>query len=80
MRLSYVVHDKRNDRLGLAVEERLQTICAARMHQLTHGLALDLTNPLARDVELFADFFERVIRLRVDAVTHTQHLRFARRQ
>jgi hypothetical protein len=80
MRLPCMTHDKRNDRLGLAVEERLQAICAARMHQLAHGLAFDLTNPLARDVELLADFFERVVRLRVDAVTHTQHLRFTRRQ
>ena len=50
------------------------------MAQFAQGFRFDLANALARDVELFADFFERVIGVEVDAEAHTQHFCFARCQ
>ena len=47
------------------------------MLQLADRLGFDLANALARDVELFADFFERVVGAHLDAETHAQHLGFA---
>ena len=50
------------------------------MPQLTQRFCLNLPNPLARHVKLFANFFERVVGIHVDTETHAQHLGFARRQ
>ena len=50
------------------------------MTQLPERLRLDLADSLAGHVELFADLFERVIGVHVDAEAHTQHLGFARRE
>ena len=48
------------------------------MTQLAQRFRFDLTDALARHVELLADFFEGVVGVQVDAETHAQHLRFAR--
>src|SRR5690606_10805566 len=61
-------------------QEASQLLAAARMTELAQRLRFDLTDTLARDVELLADFFERVVRVHVDAETHAQHFRFARRE
>ena len=50
------------------------------MTQLAQRLGLDLADAFARNVELLADFFQRVIGVHFDAETHAQHLGFARRQ
>src|SRR3546814_4233693 len=63
----------------LLVEERTQVVRAARMAQLAQRLGLDLANALAGDVELLADFFERVVGVHVDAEAHPQHLGLTRR-
>jgi hypothetical protein len=43
------------------VEEALQPLGARRMPQLAQRLGFDLAYALARDVELLADFLERVV-------------------
>src|SRR5437773_8277818 len=63
-----------------AFEKRPQLPAARRMPQLAQRLRLDLPDPLAGDVELLADFLQRVVGVHLDAETHPQHLRFARRQ
>ena len=50
------------------------------MAQLAQGFGLDLADSFAGYVKLFADFFERVVGVHVDAETHTQHFGFARGQ
>ena len=50
------------------------------MAQLAQRLRLDLADALARDVELLADFLQRVVGVHLDAEAHAQHLRLARRQ
>src|SRR5690606_34947360 len=55
-------------------EEASQLLAAARMPQLAQRLRLDLADALARDVELLADLFERVVGVHVDAEAHAQHL------
>src|SRR3546814_7725402 len=62
----------------LDVEERAQLFGAARVAQLAQRLRLDLANALAGDVELLADFFQRVVGVHVDAEAHAQYFRFAR--
>src|SRR3546814_15942098 len=64
----------------LLVEERTQVVRAARMAQLAQRLGLDLANALAGDVELLADFFERVVGVHVDAEAHPQPLGLTRGQ
>ena len=64
--------------ITLMRQERAQLLRTARVDELTHCLAFDLANPLAGHVELLANFFERVIRDRIDTKAHSQHLRFAR--
>ena len=64
----------------LEVEEAAQLLRAARMAQLAQRLGLDLADALAGDVELLADFFQRVVGVHVDAEAHAQHLGLARRQ
>src|SRR6185369_3332632 len=62
------------------VEIRAQLVRAARMLELPDRLGLDLADPLAGDVELLADFLERVVGRHLDAEAHPKHLRLARRQ
>src|SRR5499427_727326 len=62
------------------IEERAELFRAARMAQLAQRLGLDLADALARDVELLADLFQRVVGVHVDAEAHAQNLRFARRE
>src|SRR3954464_3242037 len=50
------------------------------MPQLPQRLGFDLAYALARDVELLADFFQRVVGRHLDAEAHAQHLRLARRE
>ena len=50
------------------------------MAQLAQGLGFDLADALAGDVELLADFFQRVVGVHFDAEAHAQHLGFPRRQ
>src|SRR5499427_691501 len=64
----------------LEIEERAELFRAARMAQLAQRLGLDLADALARDVELLADLFQRVVGVHVDAEAHAQNLRFARRE
>ena len=48
---------------GLAtLEEALQLVRTRRMTQLAQGLGFDLADTFTGDVELFADFFQRMIR------------------
>ena len=52
-------------------------IRARGMAQFSQCLRFDLSNSLTGHVELFADFFQSVIRIHVDAKSHTQHLRLS---
>src|SRR5688572_4888136 len=61
-------------------QERPQLLAAARMPQFPQRLGLDLPDALTGDVELLADFLERVIGVHVDAKAHPEYLRLARCQ
>src|SRR3989454_774116 len=50
------------------------------MAELAQRLRLDLADALARDVELLADFLERMVGVHVDAKAHAQDFRLARRE
>ena len=50
------------------------------MAQFAQGLGFYLSDTLAGDVELFADFFQRVVGVHLDTETHAQHFGFALRQ
>src|SRR4051812_38243026 len=58
-------------------DERAQMLGARRMTQLDEGLGLYLADAFARQLEMLADFFQRVLGLHVDAEAHPQNLRFA---
>src|SRR5690606_31234647 len=60
----------------LLVEEAAQVVAAGGVAQLAQGLGFDLPDPLAGDVELLADFFQRVVGIHVDAEAHAQYLGF----
>src|SRR4249920_3493141 len=62
------------------LDERLEALRARRMPQLAQRLRLDLADALARDLEVLADLFERVVALLADAEAHAQDLLLARRQ
>src|SRR5690606_37625954 len=64
--------------LRLAFEEALELVSPTRVTQLAQRLGLDLADPLAGDVELLADFLQRVVGAHLDAEAHPQHLRFER--
>ena len=49
-------------------------IRARGMAQFSQRFRFDLSNSLTGHVELFADFFQSVIRIHVDTKSHTQHL------
>src|SRR6056297_1368412 len=63
----------------LEVEEAAKLLRAGRVAQLAQGLGLYLPDALAGDVELLADFFQRMVGVHVDAEAHAQHLGLARR-
>ena len=44
------------------------------------SFGFDLADAFAGDVELFADFFQRVVGVHFDTETHAQHFRFAWRE
>src|SRR6188508_806068 len=69
-----------NARVASILEETPQLLAAARVPQLAQRLGLDLPDALARDVELLADFLERVVGIHVDTEAHAQDLGFARRE
>ena len=50
------------------------------MLELAQSLRLDLTDTFARDRELLADFFQRVVGVHADAEAHAQHALLARRE
>ena len=50
------------------------------MAQFSECLGFDLSDAFAGDVELLADFFQRVIGVHADTEAHTQHLGFPRGQ
>src|SRR6202000_551660 len=62
--------------LVLLVEEGAQMLASRRVAQLAQRLGFDLTNPLAGDIELLADFLEGVVGIHVDAEAHAQDLGF----
>src|SRR6186997_3345657 len=61
-------------------EEAAQLFRSTRMTQLAQRLRFDLTNALARHIELLAHFFQRVVGVHVDTEPHTKHLGFTRGQ
>src|SRR5258708_3870604 len=48
--------------------------CTLRRTELPQSLGLDLADALARDVELLADLFKRVLALAANAEAQTDHL------
>src|SRR5258706_9143021 len=71
---------RRGECSAFAFEEAAQLLGARGMAELPQRLRLDLADALARDVELLADFLERVVGVHLDAEAHSQHLRLAWRQ
>ncbi len=65
--------------LSFLIEEALESLRARGVPQLPQRLGLDLAYALARDVELLADFLERVVGGHLDAEAHAQHFRLSRR-
>src|SRR5262249_53934661 len=61
-------------------DERLEPLAARRMAELAERFCLDLADALARDLEVLADLFERVVALLADAEPHAQDLLLARGQ
>src|SRR5262249_34006242 len=61
-------------------QEAPQFLRARRMAQLAQRLGLDLANALARDGEILADFFERVLAAVGEAEAQPKHLLLARRE
>src|SRR5438874_553146 len=68
------------DKILFPLEKTPQLFRTRRMPQLAQCLGLDLADALAGDIELLADFFQRVVGVHLDPETHAQHLRFARRE
>src|SRR5258708_4664664 len=58
------------------VEETPQLPASARMLQLPQRLRLDLPDTFARNTELLADFFQRVVGVHADAEAHAEHTFF----
>ena len=55
---------------ALALEKALQGTASTRMTQLAQRLRLDLTDSLARHIEVLSDFFESAIRALANSETH----------
>jgi hypothetical protein len=62
------------------VQEGAQAMTAAGMTQLAERLGFDLTDALARDGEVLANLFERVLAAILQAKTHLDDLFLARAQ
>src|SRR5690242_7531500 len=62
------------------VEETAQLSAAAWVLQFAERLRLDLTDALARNIELLADLLKRVIGVHTYPESHSQHPLFTRRQ
>src|SRR5438105_3260576 len=60
------------------LDERLQLLASAGVPQLSQRLGLDLTNALARDLEVLPNFLEGVIAPLANTKAHTQHFFLAR--
>src|SRR5512140_1223579 len=65
---------------GSIFYKRLESLRTRRVTQLTQRFSFDLADSLAGDLEVLADFFERVIGLLADAEPHARGLLFARRE
>src|SRR4029078_10643318 len=65
---------------GSVLDEGLQALAARRGAQLSQRLALDLSDALARDLEVLADLLEGVVGLLADAEAHAEGLLLARRE
>ena len=52
----------------------------ARVTKFPQGFGLDLTNPLARHVELFTYFLKGMVSIHIDTKTHSQNFGFSRCQ
>ena len=63
---------------AVGVHEAAQFVGTAGVTQFAQGLGFDLADAFAGDVELLADFLQRMVRIHFDAEAHTQHLGFAR--
>src|SRR5207253_2682457 len=61
-----------------ALDERLETLAAARVAELAEGFGFDLADALAGDFEVLADLFEGVVGLLADAEAHAEDLLLAR--
>src|SRR5688500_17845190 len=61
-------------------EKSPQLPATRRMSQLAQRLGFDLTDALARDGEILADLFQRVLAAIADTKAHLDHLLLARRQ
>src|SRR4029453_1650719 len=68
------------EKRGLALDERLERPAAARVAQLAQRLGFDLADALARDVEVLADLFERMVGALPDAEAHLDDALLARRE
>ena len=66
--------------IGLFVDKAAQMIRAAGVAQFAQCLGFDLSNTLAGDIELFADFFQSVVGVHIDTEAHSQYLGFTSRQ
>src|SRR4029077_832321 len=62
------------------LQKRFQLLGPRRVAELPERLRLDLSDPLAGDVEGAADLFQGVLRAVADAKPHLQDLLFPRRQ
>jgi hypothetical protein len=65
---------------GLVVEETAEFARARGVLEFAQGFGFDLTDTFARDRELLADLFERVIGVHADAEAHAQDAFFAWRK
>ena len=45
--------------------------------EFSQGFGFNLSNTFSGNVELFADFFQGVVGIHVDAETHAQYFRFS---
>src|SRR5262245_48124552 len=76
-----LAHDARgNSPRVLVIQKAPQLAASARVLELAQRLGLDLADALARDRELLADLFQRVVGIHADAEAHAQHALLAGRQ
>src|SRR5579885_3306630 len=68
----------RGEGTGLIVQEGAELARARGVLQFPERLGFDLADAFARDRELLAHFFQRVIGVHADAEAHAKHALFAR--